>query len=480
MLQKYDIVIGLETHAELATNSKLFCGCGTAFGSPPNTQTCPVCLALPGSLPVMNLRAFEFALKAAIALDCKIADVTTFDRKGYCYPDLPKNYQISQNYCNLGTDGHVNLFINGSDKRIRLHNVHLEEDAGKLLHSDDTSVNDSFVDFNRAGVPLLEIVSYPDITCIEDADAYMQSLRDILLYIGVSDCKMQEGSLRFEASISLKERGCAELGNRVEIKNLNSMRAVARSLQYEIERQSRLLDQGSVVDRETRLWDENKQKSGRMRSKEDAQDYRYFPEPDLTPVKIKDSWIDGIRAQIPELPICRLKRFMREYQLSIYDASILVQDRMLADYFEKAVSIYDAPKAISNWISNDIMRELNERKVGINAFHVTPSLLVELIKLVDGGKISSAAAKAVFAEMAVSGDRPDVIVKKRGLGQISSEGELDSIVSNIIKDNDKVVSDFRNGKKNALGFLVGKVMQKTRGKANPKIVNQMLEDKINQ
>lgn len=477
---EYDVVIGLETHAELATDTKLFCGCSIMFGAEPNTQTCPVCLALPGTLPVMNKKAFEFALRAAIALNCKINNITNFDRKGYYYPDLPKNYQISQNYCNLGTNGYIDLIINGNDKRVALHNVHLEEDAGKLVHPEDSGADYTLVDFNRAGVPLLEIVSCPDMSSLEEAEMYMQTLRNILLYINVSDCKMQEGSLRFEASISLKKRGSDKLGNRVEIKNLNSMRAVIKSLQYEIKRQTKLLDQGVVVDRETRLWDEKNQKSERMRSKEEAQDYRYFPEPDLMPIMIDDKWIYDIRSKIPELPVTKLKRFIDKYNLSFYDATILIQERSVADYFETCVEIYSSPKTISNWINNDILRELNERKIGINDFIVTPKVLIELIKLVDNGSISNAAAKSIFSEMVDSGDNPIAIVEKKGLKQISNEKELESIVLHIIEENDKVVADYKNGKKNAIGFLVGKVMQKTKGKANPAVVNQILENKINQ
>jgi len=476
---EYDIVIGLETHTELSTESKLFCGCSVDFGSAPNTQTCPVCLALPGTLPVMNKVAFDYALKAALALDCKIEKFTNFDRKGYYYPDLPKNYQISQNYFNLGVDGHLDLIINGREKRVSLHNVHLEEDAGKLVHPEASGVDYSFVDFNRAGVPLLEIVSNPDITSIEETEVYMRTLRSILLYIGISDCKMQEGSLRFEASISLKKNGSDKLGNRVEIKNLNSMKAVTKSLQYEIKRQTVVLDKGNVIERETRLWNDNLQKSERMRSKEETQDYRYFPDPDLLPVNIDDNWIKDIKAQIPELPGARLKRFIEVYDLSSYDANILVDDKTVADYFEKCIAIFKSPKTLSNWINNDVLRELNEGKIGIEDFIVTPAMLAELVKLVDNGAINNATAKIIFSEMVETGEEPNSIVEKKGLTQISNESELESIVSNIIDENEKVVEDYRNGKKNALGFLMGKIMQKTKGKANPKMVSQMLEEKIN-
>lgn len=477
---KYDIVIGLETHTELNTNSKLFCGCSVEFGAEANTHTCPVCLALPGALPVMNRTAFNYALKAAIALNCKIERYTNFDRKGYYYPDLPKNFQTSQNYYNLGVDGYIDLIVDGGEKRIYLHNVHLEEDAGKLVHPENSGAEFTFVDFNRAGVPLLEIVSNPDLISVEEAEVYMQTLRSILLYLGVSDCKMEEGSLRFEASISLKIKGSATLGNRVEIKNLNSMRAVTKSLYYEIGRQTVLLDQGNNIDRETRLWNENSLKTERMRSKEEAQDYRYFPEPDLLPFEIDDKWIEDIKLQIPELPEARLKRFMNDYELSLYDANILIDDKSIADYFEACVNVLPSPKTLSNWITNDVLRELKERKVGIDNFIVTPIMLTDLLNLVDNGGISNAIAKTIFSEMVETGEDPKKIVDKKGLNQISDKSELETIVSDIIKDNQKVVADYKNGKKNALGFLMGKIMQKTKGKANPKVVNQLLEDAINQ
>ncbi len=479
----YDIVIGLETHAELCTNTKLFCGCSVMFGSEANTQTCPVCLALPGALPVLNKTAFDYALKAALALNCEINKFTNFDRKGYYYPDLPKNFQISQNYFNLGVNGYIDLEVNSDKKepkRISLHNVHLEEDAGKLVHPEGSGVEYSFVDFNRTGVPLLEIVSNPNMTSVEEAEMYMQTLRNILLYIEVSDCKMEEGSLRFEASVSLKKSGCEKLGERVEIKNLNSMKAVTKSLQYEIKRQTELLDQGVVIDRETRLWNEKSQKSERMRSKEESQDYRYFPDPDLVPIIIDDEWLDDIKSQIPELPVEKHRRFVDDYGLSSYEAKLLVDDKSIANYFEKCLELLPSAKSLSNWINNDVLRELNENKIEISDFIITPKMLTDLIKLVDDGLISNAAGKAIFVEMVHTGEDPNLIVEKKGLKQISNESELESIVLSVIEENEKVVDDYKNGKKNAIGFLVGKIMQKTKGKANPKIINQMLEDKINQ
>lgn len=330
---EYEVVVGLETHAELATVTKLFCGCSTKFGAEPNTQVCPVCLGMPGVLPVMNKKAFEYALKAAIALNCRIDEFTNFDRKSYYYPDLPKNYQISQNYYNLGVEGYMDINVNSVISRVRIHNVHLEEEAGKLIHPEEVDADYSLVDFNRAGVPLLEIVSYPDMRNVDEVESYMQTLRKILLYTGISDCKMQEGSLRFEASISLRKKGSDKLGNRVEIKNLNSMKSVLKAIEYEAKRQSEVLDRGETVDRETRLWDEVSEKSARMRSKEEAQDYRYFPEPDLLPVLIDEKWLSAIKVSIPELPLERKQRFMEVFKLSDYDASVLTEDKVLADFF---------------------------------------------------------------------------------------------------------------------------------------------------
>jgi len=399
---KYEVVIGLETHAELDTESKLFCGCSTKFGSEPNTQTCPVCLGLPGVLPVMNKKAFGYSLKAAVTLHCEINQFTNFDRKSYYYPDLPKNYQTSQNYFNIGNNGYVDMVVDGKEKRINIHNVHLEEEAGKLVHPEASDANYSLVDFNRAGVPLLEIVTQPDMRSIEEVESYMQTLRNILLYIGVSDCKMQEGSLRFEASISLREYGSTVLGNRVEIKNLNSMKAVLKVLAYEISRQSSLLDDGKEILLETRLWDDVNAVSRRMRTKEDAHDYRYFPEPDLVPFWINQEWIDETETTIPELPVSKRQRFVKEYSLSDYDAGILTDDKSLADYFEECVGLsQDSPKELSNWIINDVLRELNERKVYVQDFTVTPETLVGLIKIKP--TIGNSIAKEVFVEMANTG-----------------------------------------------------------------------------
>ncbi len=475
---EYEVVIGLETHAELATITKLFCGCSTQFGAEPNTQVCPVCLGMPGVLPVMNKIAFEYALKAAIALNCEINRFTNFDRKSYYYPDLPKNYQISQNYYNLGINGCMNIDLNGNRKTIRIHNVHLEEEAGKLIHPEETGADYSLVDFNRAGVPLLEIVSCPDMRTVDEVDSYMQTLRKILLYTEVSDCKMQEGSLRFEASISLRKKGTDKLGNRVEIKNLNSMKSVIKAIEYEAIRQSELLDKGETIDRETRLWDEVNEKSARMRSKEESQDYRYFPEPDLLPVLIDEKWLATIKSSIPELPLEKKQRYIESFKLSDYDAGVLTEEKVLINLFEECVKIMDRPKAFCNWITNDLLREVKDRKLDINSLQIKPKQLALLVEIIEKGTISSTIAKEVFSEIIQTGKDPQKIIEEKGLAQISDEGLIESVIDKVIAGNPSVIEDYKKGKKNALTFLVGQVMKETKGKANPKMVNELLTKKM--
>lgn len=475
---EYEVVIGLETHAELSTITKLFCGCSTKFGGEPNTQVCPICLGMPGVLPVMNKKAFEYALKSAIALNCEINRFTNFDRKSYYYPDLPKNYQISQNYYNLGINGYMNIEVNSVIKKIHIHNVHLEEEAGKLIHPEEIGADYSLVDFNRAGVPLLEIVSYPDMRNVDEVESYMQTLRKILLYTGVSDCKMQEGSLRFEASISLREKGSERLGNRVEIKNLNSMKSVLKSVEYEIKRQSIVLDKGETVARETRLWDEVSERSERMRSKEEAQDYRYFPDPDLQPVLIDEKWINVLKSAIPELPLARKQRFIETLKLSAYDASVLTEEKTLADFFETSVKLLNRPKALCNWIINDLLREVKDRKLDINNLPIRPEQLVSLVEVVEKGTISSTIAKEVFSEMIQTGKDPQIIIEEKELAQISDESLIDSVIEKVITSNPEAIEDYKKGKKNALTFLMGQVMKETKGKANPKIVNELLKEKV--
>jgi aspartyl-tRNA(Asn)/glutamyl-tRNA(Gln) amidotransferase subunit B len=425
----------------------------------------------------MNKKAFEHSLKAALSLSCEISEFTNFDRKSYYYPDLPKNYQTSQNYFNIGNNGYVDIVVKGKEKRIDIHNVHLEEEAGKLVHPETSGANYSLVDFNRAGVPLLEIVTQPDMRSVEEVESYMQTLRNILLYIGVSDCKMQEGSLRFEASISLREEGSNVLGNRVEIKNLNSMKAVLKVLTYEMSRQSSLLDKGEDVLMETRLWDDVDFVSRRMRSKEEAHDYRYFPEPDLVPVWIDQEWIDETRATIPELPVSKRQRFVNEYTISDYDAGILTEDKLLADYFEECVKMsQDSPKELSNWIINDVLRELNERKTNVQDFIVSPKMLVELVKIKP--TIGSSIAKDVFVEMINTGKTAPSIVKEKNLTQMDDVSELNDIVTKVIEENPKAAEDYGKGKKSALTFLIGQTMKVTKGKANPKILTEIFKEKL--
>lgn len=475
---QYETVIGLETHAELLTETKLFCGCLNRFGAPPNTLVCPVCLGLPGVLPVMNKKGFEMALKATLALHCRVNQFTTFDRKNYYYPDLPKNYQISQNYLNLGVDGYLEIKYDDQKRRIRIHNVHLEEEAGKLIHPEEPGADYSLVDFNRAGVPLLEIVTYPDMRSLEETEAYMNTLRNVLLYTEVSDCKMQEGSLRFEASISLRPTGQEKLGNRVEIKNLNSMKAVLKALEYEMGRQRESLGSGRVVAMETRLWDELRERTERMRTKEEAHDYRYFPEPDLAPVVIKDQWLEELRATLPELPLARRNRFVTELGLSDYDAGVLTEDKAVADYFERCVSHYESPKVVCNWVTNDVLRELKERRLEIKDFPVGPEMLVELIKLVETGAVSMPVARGVFVEMVDTKKKAPQLVQERGLLQISDSAELEGIIQAILTENPNALTDYKKGKKTAFTFLVGQIMRKTKGKANPQMVNELLKQKL--
>ena len=474
----YEVVIGLETHAELMTDSKLWCRCSTRFGEPPNTQTCPVCLGMPGVLPVMNRKAFELAAKAAIAMRCKVNHRTFFDRKGYYYPDLPKNYQVSQNYCNLGEDGHLDIPVDGGTKRVRIHNVHLEEDAGKNVHASHAGADYSLVDLNRAGVPLLEIVSQPDMRSVSEAEAFMHTLRQLLVYCEISDCRMEQGRLRFEASISLRPEGQEEYGNRVEIKNLNSIKAVSKCLEYEVKRQAELLDSGAAVERDTRLWDEAAGRSERMRSKEEAQDYRYFPEPDLVPYVIEDEWLGTLRAELPELPLDRRRRFESDYGLSAYAAGVLTAQRTTADYFEACLSVHNAPKSVANWVMNDVGAILNERRIDVAEFEVSPAALAELIRVTDDGRITSQAAREVFAKMVETGREALDLIREMGAETIGDEGELEAAVEQAIAASGKAVKDFLKGKKAAMGAIMGQVMRLTRGKADPKAAQQILAEKL--
>ena len=481
---EYETIIGLETHAELLTESKLWCSCPTRFGAAANSQTCPVCTGMPGVLPVLNQKAFELSVKAALALDCQINSPTYFDRKGYYYPDLPKNYQVSQNYCNLGVDGALEIPLDGETKKVGIWNVHLEEDAGKNLHVDYPGADYSLVDLNRAGTPLLEIVSAPDMRSVEEAEIFMQTLRQVLMYTEVSDCKMQEGSLRFEASISMRPAGSDEPGPRVEIKNLNSIRAVTGALKYEVKRQGSALEDGKTIERETRLWDEQRERTARMRSKEEAQDYRYFPEPDLVPYDVTEEWLEELKNELPELPLARRRRFRSEFGLSDYDSEVLTNERAVADYYEAAVEAHpdgtDAAKNVANWVMNDILRECNDRKVGVNELGVPPENLAELVKMTDDGTINANVASEILTKMIETGKDAATLVEEEGAEQISDTSELGPVIEQVIEENPQPVEDYLNGKKQAVGALVGQVMRITQGKADPKLANQMLRKKLDE
>ena len=475
----YEAVIGIEVHGELDTRTKLFCGCATTFGAPPNTQTCPVCLGLPGVLPVMNRRAFEYALKIALALNCTVDRATTFDRKNYYYPDLPKNYQISQSYHNLGRDGYLEILVDGEVKRVGIWNVHLEEDAGKLLHSEKSGENYSYVDLNRAGQPLLEVVSAPDMRNAAEMDAFMRALRNVLLYTGVSDCKMQEGKLRFEPSVSLRPVGQTEFGARVEVKNLGSISAAVKAVEFEIQRQTGILENGQQLSQETRLWDERLGRTIAMRRKETSADYRYFPEPDLVPVEIEEGRMDELRRSLPELPVARRLRFQEKLDLGEYESGVLTEDRALADYFEECVRAGAAsPKAVANWVINDMLRLLNEREISVADFPCPPERIAALAGMVEKGELSVSTARDVFAEMIETDKAPAEIVKAKGLAQISNESAIAEVVDRVLADNSQAVADWKAGKKAAFNALIGPVMRETKGKANPKVVRGILERRL--
>ncbi len=486
MLKDYEIVIGLEVHVQLQTASKLFCGCSTEFGRTPNENTCPVCLGLPGTLPVLNEKALKFALMAARALNCSVNEYSKFDRKNYFYPDLPKGYQISQYDLPLGYDGHLMIDKeieegNFASKKIGVTRVHLEEDAGKLIHSDGRADKSySYVDFNRAGVPLIEIVSEPDINSPAEARLYLKALKQTISYLGISDCNMEEGSLRCDANISLRRQGDSEFGIKSEVKNMNSFRAVERALDYEARRQAELLDAGEKVVQETRAWNEDAQKTESMRTKEEAEDYRYFPEPDLTPMKITRERINSIEANMPELPREKWLRFQEEYGLPAYDAEVLTQEKDFSLLFEQAAARYQDAKEVSNWLMGEYRRLLNENELDPGEGELTPEKIAAMLEMIDEGIISSKIAKDVFEIMFETGKAPDDIVEERGLKQISDEDELEQIVDRIIEENPDVVEDIRGGKDKAIGYMVGQVMQATEGKANPQKANEMLREKIKQ
>lgn len=473
---KYETVIGLEVHVELKTDSKVFCGCSTEFGAPPNTNVCPICLGHPGTLPVVNYTAVEFAMKAAMALNMQINQNTTFDRKNYFYPDNPKAYQISQADRPIGEHGWIEIEVNGEKKKIGITRLHLEEDAGKLTHADGEDY--SLVDFNRQGTPLIEIVSEPDLRSPEEAYAYLEKLKAIIQYTGVSDCKMEEGSLRCDANVSIRPVGQKEFGTKTELKNLNSFAHVRNGIAYEEIRQAEVLEDGGIIEQETRRYDESTKKTLLMRVKEGADDYRYFPEPDLPRIEIDNEWMERIRAEIPELPDARRERYVKEIGLPEYDAMVLTQSKDLSDYFEKVVAEKANPKLASNWMMGEVSAYLNAEQKEITDIAMTPEALAKMIQLIENGTISSKIAKKVFKDLIEKGGDPETIVKEKGLVQISDEGELRTLVNEILDNNEQSIQDIKNGKDRAFGFLVGQAMKATKGKANPQIINKLLKEEV--
>ena len=474
MSKQYETVIGLEVHVELATKTKIFCSCSTAFGGAPNTHTCPVCTGMPGSLPVLNRQVVEYAIAVGLATNCDITQYCKFDRKNYFYPDNPQNYQISQLYLPICRNGKVEIETENGKKAIGIHEIHMEEDAGKLVH--DEWEDCSLVDFNRSGVPLIEIVSEPDMRSAEEVIAYLDKLRMTIQYLGASDCKLQEGSMRADVNLSVREVGAEEFGTRTEMKNLNSFKAIARAIENERNRQIDLLESGEKVIQETRRWDDNKEYSYAMRSKEDAQDYRYFPEPDLVPIVISDEWLEEIRSRQPELREEKLIRYKEEYGLPDYDAEIITGAKKLADVFEATTAICGKPKKVSNWLMVETMRLLKEQGKDPEDIVFSPKNLAKLIDLADAGTINSTVAKEVFEKVFSEDIDPEAYVKEHGLAAVNDEGALRATIEQVIRENPQSVEDYRNGKEKAIGFLVGQTMKAMKGKANPGMVNQILKE----
>ena len=474
MSRQYETVIGLEVHVELATTTKIFCSCSTEFGGAPNTHTCPVCTGMPGSLPVLNRQVVEYALAVGLAVNCEINQYCRFDRKNYFYPDNPQNYQISQLYLPICHDGFVEIETAAGKKKVGIHEIHMEEDAGKLIH--DEWEDCSLVDYNRSGVPLIEIVSEPDMRSADEVIAYLEKLRLIIQYLGASDCKLQEGSMRADVNLSVREAGALEFGTRTEMKNLNSFKAIARAIEGERKRQIELLEDGKKVVQETRRWDDNKESSRAMRSKEDAKDYRYFPDPDLPPVTISDAWIQEIKDRQPELKTEKMARYQEEYGLSAYDADIITEAKHMADIFEATVSLCGKPKEAANWLMVEAMRLLKEEAQEPEAIRFSPENLAKLIVLVDNGTINRTVAKEVFEKIFAEDIDPEAYVEENGLKVVNDEGALRAVIREVIAANPQSVTDYHNGKERARGFLVGQTMRAMKGKADPAMVNRVLEE----
>ena len=474
--EDYEIVMGLEVHCELSTKTKIFCSCPTDFGGEPNTHCCPICMAMPGTLPVLNERVVEYAVKAGLATNCKISRNSKNDRKNYFYPDLPKAYQISQFDLPLCYEGFVNIETEDGEKQIRLERIHIEEDAGKLNH--DEYGRGSFVDLNRAGVPLIEIVSKPDLRSAEEVENYMKKLKSILEYIEVSDCKMQEGSLRADVNVSVRKKGATEFGTRTEMKNMNSFRSIVRAIEYEANRQIDVIENGGVITQETLRWDDISGKTFPMRDKEDAQDYRYFPDPDLVAIRLSEEYIENIKNNLPELPESRKKRYLSDFDLTEKAANFVTSSKYYSNMFEEATEISKNPKTVSNLIMSDIERILNEREEEPDALKFTGKELGELVSLIDKGTISSAIAKKVLEELFIEVKMPSKIIEEKGWVQISDEGAIKEVVAKVLEANPQSVADYKAGKDRALGFLVGQAMKETKGKANPQLLNKLFLEEL--
>jgi aspartyl-tRNA(Asn)/glutamyl-tRNA(Gln) amidotransferase subunit B len=473
---EYESVIGLEVHAQLLTKTKIFCGCSTEFGAPPNAHTCPVCLSMPGTLPVLNKKVVEYGMKMAMATHCRIKEKSTFARKNYFYPDLPKGYQISQYDLPLAEKGYVELEMAEEKRRIGLTRIHMEEDAGKLIHDEHAPF--SYVDLNRSGVPLIEIVGEPDIRTPEEAAVYLRRLHEILVYLEICDGNMEEGSFRCDANVSLRPKGQAAFGTRVELKNMNSFRNVQRALEYEIKRQEYVLESGGKVVQETRLWNDLQGVTLPMRSKEEAHDYRYFPDPDLVALHVDQDWIDRVQQTLPELPLEKRERFIREYQIPAYDAGVLTASKALAEYYEAVVKACQKPKIAANWVMGDILRLINDEKMDIKNCPVSPAALGEMLILIEDGTISGKMAKDLFGEMYQTGKTPKAIIAEKGISQINDEESLARIIDAVIQDNPAQLEQYRGGKDKLFGYFIGQVMKMTQGKANPQVLNDLMKKKL--